>query len=120
MCANCGTSILWMGTLNAWIHASTGHGACKTREHGGHCRRILTSICGRGEVAFPSQRPSSRHDNLETAQATHWDKRREVNQLMLFDDIFEDDVVMEVPSAAAEYERKAPGYQDSNGDHCAD
>ncbi|MGH3615164.1 MAG: hypothetical protein ACRDRK_21730 [Pseudonocardia sp.] len=36
------------------------------------------------------------------------------------DEIFEGEAVMGVPSAAAEYERKAPGHQDSNGDHCGD
>jgi hypothetical protein len=39
---------------------------------------------------------------------------------MLFDEIFEFGVVLDVPSAAAEYGRKMPGHQDSNGDHCQD
>jgi hypothetical protein len=38
---------------------------------------------------------------------------------MTFDEIFEDEAVMAVPSAASEYNRKAPGHQDANGDHCA-
>jgi hypothetical protein len=38
---------------------------------------------------------------------------------MAFDEIFDEDAVMAVPSAASEYNRKAPGHQDANGDHCA-
>jgi hypothetical protein len=38
---------------------------------------------------------------------------------MNIDEIFEDEAVTAVPSAASEYNRKAPGHQDSNGDHCA-
>lgn len=37
---------------------------------------------------------------------------------MILDDIFEGDVVLDVPSAEMEYGRKMPGHQDSNGDHC--
>jgi hypothetical protein len=40
--------------------------------------------------------------------------------MLLGDEVFEDDAVMAVPSAAAEYGRKMPGNQDSNGDHCRD
>jgi hypothetical protein len=46
------------------------------------------------------------------------DQRREV-KLMAFDEIFDEDAVIAVPSAASEYNRKAPGHQDANGDHCA-
>jgi hypothetical protein len=38
---------------------------------------------------------------------------------MDIDEIFEDEAVMAVPSAASEYNRKAPGNQDSNGDQRA-
>jgi hypothetical protein len=38
---------------------------------------------------------------------------------MKIDEIFEDEAVTAVPSTASEYNRKAPGHQDSNGDHCA-
>lgn len=40
--------------------------------------------------------------------------------MLLSDEIFEDDAVMGVPPTAAEYGRKMPGHQDSNGDHCQD
>jgi hypothetical protein len=39
---------------------------------------------------------------------------------VMSDEIFEGEPVMAVPSAASEYSRKAPGHQDSNGDHCAE
>jgi hypothetical protein len=39
---------------------------------------------------------------------------------MRFDEIFEGDIVMGVPSAATEYDRKMPGSQDSNGAHCSE
>jgi hypothetical protein len=37
---------------------------------------------------------------------------------MTQEDIFEGEIVLDVPSLGAEYDRKAPGHQDANGDHC--
>jgi hypothetical protein len=54
VCANCGKDIVWMGTLNAWIHWITGLTACDVR------RPVLATIFGRSGVrATPSRRPSS-------------------------------------------------------------
>ncbi|OLT06091.1 hypothetical protein BJF90_18015 [Pseudonocardia sp. CNS-004] len=47
-------------------------------------------------------------------------EHRKGGEPMSFDEIFADEAVMDVPSAASEYNRKAPGHQDSNGDHCVD
>lgn len=35
------------------------------------------------------------------------------------DELFEGEPVLAVPSAASEYQRKAPGAYDAQGDHCA-
>jgi hypothetical protein len=37
---------------------------------------------------------------------------------MITEDLFEDDVVLDVPSIGTEYGRKMPGHHDANGDHC--
>lgn len=34
------------------------------------------------------------------------------------DDLFEGEIVLAVPTAASEYQRKAPGAYDTQGDHC--
>lgn len=33
--------------------------------------------------------------------------------------LFEDEPVIGIPVRGDEYNRKAPGHQDANGDHCA-
>lgn len=115
-CANCGQSIVWLETLCHWIHLESGHGACPAHRAvaNGATLSFLAAIFGRRKVAFPSRRPTP-----PPLLPSSYQTRREVKS-MLFDEIFEFGVVLDVPSAAAEYGRKMPGHQDSNGDHCQD
>jgi hypothetical protein len=39
--------------------------------------------------------------------------------MRIIDEMFDGDIVVAVPTAASEYERKAPGAYDTQGDHCA-
>lgn len=71
---------------------------------------LALTLAGR---LFVGQRPAGARIDFRT------DKRMEVNN-MIPEDIFEGDIVLDVPCAAAEYGRKMPGHQDSNGDHCTD
>lgn len=55
VCANCELKIIWMETLNTWIHSDTGRAACGILRS-----RVLVAIAGRREVrAAPLRRPGS-------------------------------------------------------------
>lgn len=45
----------------------------------------------------------------------HRDHSQEGGDNVISDEIFEEEAVTDVPSAASEYDRKLPGHQDSNG-----
>jgi hypothetical protein len=56
VCANCNEGIMWMHTLNAWIHRSTGRITCDVHRPG-----RLVAISGRREMrATPSRRRAHR------------------------------------------------------------
>jgi hypothetical protein len=53
VCVRCGAGIMWMDTLNAWIHWATGSVTCDI-----HRPRVFATISGRREMrATPSRRP---------------------------------------------------------------
>lgn len=50
-CVNCGAEIVWMVTMNAWIHQDTGLAACRTHRRQG----CLTIFAGREVLAAPTR-----------------------------------------------------------------
>jgi hypothetical protein len=56
LCVNCGDAIMWMNTLDAWIHANTGQKSCLI-----HRKARLVKMSGRRDLlAAPLRRPASK------------------------------------------------------------